>query len=393
MHSLSAVFLECRRVGFIALFLCVACSYTNKVQFYSGMEYALQATALYQKQLRDASLLFSKFRPLNFVVTNQRGERGVEKLRAIFEPLPADSEARSLFLHFRVANSAIVNAYAQFGFSLAHTLALRGEPDMLRYECCSPRWAMRLWLVSLSVSRSFSRVVTFAPRYLLSLGARGYERDLTGRMPLHVLAGVKTKKEGHIEVCRMLIDHMAQNFGAKPLGPNAPVDNAGLTPCGWLQGSNRSAVHDMLHQPGDLSVSKALRRQPGGADAQHVGRGEFSSYAEANVPGWKYVDEVTLPLGVKNWVCTVVRADIFTCARVCRYTMEDEFVAHPETLFPDGRGTCDIYAVFDGHGGSEVSSAHGTARYSVPRSSPRCSTFDIRFLTFAGCKILQNTPA
>lgn len=124
-------------------------------------------------------------------------------------------------------------------------------------------------------------------RYILSLGARGYERDLTGRMPLHVLAGVKTKKQGHIEVCRMLIDHMAQSFGAKPVGPNAPVDTAGLTPCGWLQGTNRSAVHDMLHQPGDLSVSKSLRRQPGGADAQHVGRGEFSSYAEANVPGWK----------------------------------------------------------------------------------------------------------
>jgi len=267
--------------------------YTNEAEFYSSMGYALQATANFQLTLRDTTVLFTKFRPLNFAVSNLRGEKGVKKLKAIFEKLGPDAPERELFLSFRVANSAIVNPTAQFGFTIAHILALRGEVEMFEY--------------------------------MVSQGIRVYERDLTGRMPLHVLAAVENKKPGHTTVCRMLIDKMAAVFGAKPVGPNAPVDNSGLTPCGWLQGNLPSKeLKDLLHQPGDMSVSKSLRRpELGSADADHVGRGEFSSFAEASLPGWKY-------------------------------SMEDAFCAHPEVKFPDGVGTCDVYAVFDGHGGADV---------------------------------------
>ena len=144
--------------------------------------------------------------------------------------------------------------------------------------------------------------------------------------------------------------------------------------------------------------AQALRRTPRStADAQHVGRGEHSSYAEASVPGFVFSSYYNALCQFHHHLVLIVhmsfifvlfsssssssssssltslvhhfRLVVLYCTTLhtlprWKYTMEDAFCAHPETHYPsnvqDGEGepedkhTCDVYAVFDGHGGSEV---------------------------------------
>ena len=72
----------------------------------------------------------SKYSAVNRAVSMQRQQH----LEKIFEDenLAVDSDERAKLLNFRMAHASSANRVTQFGFSIAHTLAVRGVPNELR---------------------------------------------------------------------------------------------------------------------------------------------------------------------------------------------------------------------------------------------------------------------
>ena len=147
-------------------------------------------------------------------------------------------------------------------------------------------------------------------------GVSPWSRDLQGRTALHVAA-----EQGHQDVCELLEAAMQQGSAHAhlPVGEFAPVDLAGLTPVALSavkrRTTKRASLEQHLYAEGDASICPAtpLSTRCGG-DGVVFGIGE--------TPGW-------------------------------RVFMEDARCAY-SPIPGDTAGTCSLFGVFDGHGGSLV---------------------------------------
>eukprot|EP00941_MAST-03F_sp_MAST-3F-sp1_P000864 g864.t1 len=104
---------------------------------------------------------------------------------------------------------------------------------------------------------------------LLKLGALPYERDLTGRMPLHTVASYPKKigynnfstEINHVETIRILMKALEKHTGESPIGSAAPTDLSGCTPAACLlEGSRSIEAENLLHKAGDSFVSPFISR-------------------------------------------------------------------------------------------------------------------------------------
>ena len=109
---------------------------------------------------------------------------------------------------------------------------------------------------------------------LLSRGANPFECDLTGRLPLHILAASEKKKKSHTKICESLLRIMRKDGENRMVGEDAPTDLAGLTPSAWLLASTSKKtskkcadvvrqLKTIIHSPGDRCISPFLSRKRG----------------------------------------------------------------------------------------------------------------------------------
>jgi len=262
------------------------CIYESKqrVSHYSTMEHAISATAACQAKCRDKNHALEITR---FFMTCTDDRKSRVSLAKTLDKNPL----------LVLERSSVCTRLMPIGWTALHAAAWAGAA-----ESC---------------------------RVLLSRGAIPFERDLTGRLPLHIVAASEKKKKGHIRVCELLLAAMQSLSGGKSVvGSDAPTDLAGLTPSAWLlASSNRDPKHlnyvEMLkakiYTPGDKSISPfaSRRRERSQRDAAVVG-GIRVGHGE--LPGW-------------------------------RLDMEDAV-----TLLPrfDAARSVSLFGVFDGHGGDSA---------------------------------------
>ena len=160
-------------------------------------------------------------------------------------------------------------------------------------------------------------------RILLEKGADPFARDLTGRLPLHVVAAAEKKKSGHVSVCEQLLAAMRATGSTTAVGADAPTDLAGLTPSAWLLASSSTnpkhlgyveRLKSRMHANGDSCISPLRqRRRRGSRPKRRLGL----SVGHSDRPGWR--------LRMEDAVCVLPSFD--------------------ETV------GLSLFAIFDGHGG------------------------------------------
>ena len=166
---------------------------------------------------------------------------------------------------------------------------------------------------------------------LLSRGANPFESDLTGRLPLHILAASEKKKKSHTKICESLLRIMRKESSGenRMVGDDAPTDLAGLTPSAWLLASTSKKtskkcadvvrqLKTIIHSPGDRCISPFLSRKRGVVRSVVRGGKDGVQAGHFELPGWNIYMEDAVS------VCT-------------------DF---------DTKRKISFFAVFDGHGGS-----------------------------------------
>lgn len=179
---------------------------------------------------------------------------------------------------------------------------------------------------------------------LLNRGANPFECDLTGRLPLHILAASEKKKKGHMKICESLLRRMRQEFGSNMVGDDAPIDLAGLTPSSWLLVSTKDKkcadvvrqLKTAIYSPGDRCISPFLsrRRHTQGRRTKIRKSSSEIRVGHFELPGWNiYMEDVVS-----------IRTDF------------------------DARRQMSFFAVFDGHGGSNCSKFCGENYANILKS-------------------------
>jgi protein phosphatase 1B len=185
-------------------------------------------------------------------------------------------------------------------------------------------------------------------------------KDTRGRTALHIAC-----TKGRVDCARLLKEAMqaysSSDDAYNPVGSNAPVDLSGRTPIGWAaaeaerDSSVRSALPELttlLYEPGDWSVCPKTPVKDRGTDDD--GAADELAFGFGDLPGWR--------VDMEDSVC-------------CHYPVEE------------GSGF-GLFGVFDGHGGSDVSTHIGdhfcsflTKTRSWKRETPDDGVFPVAALT------------
>ena len=203
----------------------------NRKQHYQSLLHAATATSICQSKCR---VLSTAFKMRSFFKTC-----GNDKLSGVLRVSLDEDPMLILERSVNVQDTTI-----PIGWTALHVAVWSGA-----FECCE---------------------------LLLSRGANPFECDLTGRLPLHILAASEKKKKSHMKICESLLRIMRQDSSGENslVGDDAPTDLAGLTPSAWLLASATSKkkmkcadvvrqLKTIIHSPGDRCISPFPSRKRG----------------------------------------------------------------------------------------------------------------------------------